>query len=85
MQSILKLDEKGNFLGYIYGPNDRDLATFAIHAAKLQSDNVVNTNKVIKGALPANFAEFQNQRIQLRSDMPGFFNPNLKPTFIDYH
>jgi hypothetical protein len=77
MQSILKFDKKGNFLGYIYGPHDRDLATFAVHAAKLQSNNLINTNKVIKGELPASFTDFQNRRIRLRSDMPGIFNPQM--------
>jgi len=62
MESILKFDKKGNFLGYIYGPHDRDLATFAVYAGKLQLDNLINTNKVIKGGLPASFTDFQNQR-----------------------
>jgi hypothetical protein len=73
----LKFDKKGNFLDYIYGPHDRDLATFAVYAGNLQSHNLVNTNKVIKGALPASFTAFQNRRIQLRSDMPGIFNPQM--------
>jgi hypothetical protein len=72
MLSFLKFDQTGNFLGYIYGPNDKDLATFAGYILVLQSDNLKNTDKVLKRGLPASFAEFQNTRVlPFTSDMPG--------------
>jgi uncharacterized protein DUF5677 len=74
VRSLLKFGHKGNFLGYIYGPNDKDLATFAGYAIALQSDNLINTSKAIKRKLPASFAEFQKRSLRFRSDMPGVFN-----------
>jgi hypothetical protein len=75
VRSFLKFGHKGNFLGYIYGPHDKDLATFAGYALALQSDNLINTNKVIKRRLPASFLDFQKRNLRFRSDMPGVLNP----------
>ena len=75
LRSFLKFDENGRFLGYNYGPHDRDLATYAGYILELQKDNLINANKLIKGILPARFADLQNRSFKLRSDMPGVFNP----------
>jgi Family of unknown function (DUF5677) len=75
VRSFLKFGHKGNFLGYIYGPNDKDLATFAGYILVLQSDNLTNTDKVLKRGLPTSFAEFQKRSLPFTSDMPGVFNP----------
>ena len=75
--SVLKFDRRRRFLGYVYGPSDRDLATYAVYAADLQRGNLTNTDKTISHGLPVGFAALQERRIQLRSDMPGIFNsPN---------
>ena len=70
----MKFGHKGNFLGYIYGPDDRDLAMYAGYLLTLQSENLVNTNEVIKRQLPASFEEFKKRSMRITSDMPGVFN-----------
>jgi len=75
LRSFLKFDQNGHFLSYNYGPHDRDLASYAGYILVLQRDNLINANKVIKGTLPARFADLQKRSIKLRSDMPGVFNP----------
>jgi len=75
LRSFLKFGHKGNFLGYIYGPHDKDLATYAGYVNALQSDNLINTSKAIKRKLPASFEEFQKRSLRFTSDMPGVFNP----------
>jgi hypothetical protein len=62
-------------LGFIYGPHDKDLMTYAVYSMSLQADNLVNLDKVIKFGLPASFADLQNRFVRFRSDMPGTFNP----------
>ena len=76
----LKFGHKGNFLGYIYGPDDRDLAMYAGYLLTLQSENLVNTNEVIKRQLPASFEEFKKRSMRITSDMPGVFNPKSVAT-----
>ena len=76
----MKFGHKGNFLGYIYGPNDRDLAMYAGYLLTLQSENLVNTNDVIKRQLPASFEEFKKRSMRITSDMPGVFNPKSVAT-----
>jgi len=71
--SVLKFDRRRRFLGYVYGPSDKDLATYAVYAADLQRGNLTNTDKTIRHGLPVGFAALQERRIQLRSDMPGIF------------
>ena len=75
LRSFLKFDQSGHFLGYNYGPHDRELASYAGYILVLQRDNLVNANKIIRGTLPSRFADFQKRSIKLRSDMPGVFNP----------
>jgi len=75
LQSFLKRDQIGSLLGFIYGPHDKDLMTYAVYAMSLQADNLINLDKVIKFGLPAGFVDIQNRSIHFRSDMPGMFNP----------
>lgn len=77
LQSFLKYDENRSLLGFMYGPHDKDLVTYAMYASSLQMDNLVNLDKIIKSGLPASFSDFQNRSVRIRSDMPGIFNPNL--------
>jgi uncharacterized protein DUF5677 len=78
--SSMKFGHKGNFLGYIYGPTDRDLAMYAGYLLTLQKENLVNTNEVIKRQLPASFEEFHKRSFRITSDMPGVFNPKSTAT-----
>jgi hypothetical protein len=73
--SFLKFDQDHNLLGFNYGPHDKNLITYATYAMKLQADNLVNADKVIKFGLPASFLDLQNRSIRFRPDMPGMFNP----------
>src|SRR5258708_32973717 len=75
LQSFLKHDQSRTLLGFMYGPHDKDLITYAGYASSLQMDNLVNLDKVIKSGLPASFSDFQNRRLRYRTDMPGIFNP----------
>jgi hypothetical protein len=75
LRSFLKFDRNGHFLGYNYGPHDRELASYAGYILVLQRDNLINANKVIKGTLPTRLADLESRSINLRSDMPGVFNP----------
>lgn len=75
LRSFLKYDQNRSLLGFLYGPHDKDLITYAGYAMSLQADNLVNVDKVIKFGLPAGFADLQNRSIRFRSDMPGVFNP----------
>jgi hypothetical protein len=75
LKSFLMYDENRDLLGFIYGPHDKDLMTFAVYAMSLQADNLVNLDKVIKFGLPSSFADLQNRSVRFRSDMPGMFNP----------
>ena len=70
----MKFGHKGNFLGYIYGPHDRDLAMYAGYLLTLQSENLVNTSEVIKRQLPVSFQDFKKRSMRITSDMPGVFN-----------
>jgi Family of unknown function (DUF5677) len=70
----MKFGHKSNFLGYIYGPDDRDLAMYAGYLLTLQSENLVNSNEVIKRQLPASFEDFKKRSMRITSDMPGVFN-----------
>jgi Family of unknown function (DUF5677) len=74
LQSFLKRDQNRSLLGFIYGPHDKDLMTYAVYAMSLQADNLINLDKVIKFGLPASFADIQNRSIHFRSDMPGMFD-----------
>lgn len=76
----MKFGHKGNFLGYIYGPHDRDLAMYAGYLLTLQSENLVNTNEVIKRQLPVSFEDFKKRSMRITSDMPGVFNPKSVAT-----
>jgi hypothetical protein len=75
IQSFLKHDENRTLLGFMYGPHDKELTTFAVYAMSLQMDNLVNLDKIIKSGLPASFSDFQNRFVRIRSDMPSIFNP----------
>ena len=75
LQSFLKHDENRTLLGFMYGPHDKDLLTYAMYASSLQMDNLVNLDKVIKSGLPASFSDFQRRSVRVRSDMPSIFNP----------
>jgi hypothetical protein len=75
LRSFLKHDQNRTLLGYMYGPHDKDLMTYATYAMSLQADNLVNLDKVIKFGLPTSFAGLQNCSVRFRSDMPGVFNP----------
>jgi hypothetical protein len=55
IQSFLKHDENRTLLGFMYGPPDKELTTFAVYAMSLQMDNLVNLDKIIKSGLPASF------------------------------
>jgi hypothetical protein len=55
IQSFLKHDENRTLLGFMYGPHDKELTTFAVYAMSLQMDNLVNLDKIIKSGLPASF------------------------------
>ena len=70
-----RFDQNRSLLGFIYGPHDKDLVTYAVYAMSLQADNLVNLDKVIKFGLPASFTDLQNRSVRFRSDMPGMFNP----------
>lgn len=76
----MKFGHKGNFLGYIYGPHDRDLAMYAGYLLTLQSENLVNTNEVIKRQLPVSFEDFKKRSMRITSDMSGVFNPKSVAT-----
>jgi len=75
LRSLLKHDQNRSLLGFMYGPHDKDLMTYAVYAMSLQADNLVNVDKVIKSGLPASFSDLQTRSIRFRSDMPGVFNP----------
>jgi hypothetical protein len=75
IQSFLKHDENRTLLGFMYGPHDKELTTYAVYAMSLQMDSLVNLDKVIKSGLPASFSDFQNRFVRIRSDMPSIFNP----------
>src|SRR5260370_31643728 len=42
IQSFLKHDENRTLLGFMYGPHDKELTTYAVYAMSLQMDNLVN-------------------------------------------
>src|SRR5260370_28046206 len=76
LRSFLKHDQNRTLLGFMYGPHDKELLTYAMYASSLQMDNLVYLDKVIKSGLPASFLDFQKTRsARVRSDMPGMFNP----------
>jgi hypothetical protein len=49
--------------------------TYATYAMRLQADNLINLDKVLRFGLPARFFDLQNRSGRFRSDMPGIFNP----------
>jgi hypothetical protein len=75
LRSFIRLDQQNHFVGYEYGPHDRDLAPYACFLLGAQTENLINVNKVISGQLPASFANLEKRSFRLRSDMPGGFNP----------
>jgi hypothetical protein len=77
LRCFLKFDQNRSFVGFAYGPHDKDLITYAGYAMGLQVKNLINADKVVKFGLPASFVAIQNRTVKVRSDMPGMFNRPL--------
>ena len=74
-EGVFFSDQNRSFVGFNYGPHDKDLITYTVYAMGRQSKNLINADKVIKFGLPASFETIQNRNVKFRSDMPGIFTP----------